>query len=122
MSDVNLDDCNCCEGLRTQTPAEIFNPAGLPAISYRVGTYNQFKQSMLAKLSAAGQPALSGLKKRSTDDFSIALLDSWAVVCDVLTFYQERIANVSYMRNDSEYIMLFMFTRSACSDSCPCFV
>ena len=113
MSDVNLDDCNCCEGLRTQTPAEIFNPAGLPAISYRVGTYNQFKQSMLAKLSAAGQPALSGLKTRSTDDFSIALLDSWAVVCDVLTFYQERIANESYTRTASEYLSLLQLARSA---------
>ena len=114
MSNVFLDDCNCCEGLRTQTPAEIINPPGLPAISYRVGTYNQFKQSMLAKLSAGGQPALSHLNTRSsTDDFSIALLDSWAVVCDVLTFYQERIANESYVRTASEYLSLLQLARSA---------
>ncbi len=108
-----LDDCNCCEGLRTQTPAEITNQPGLPAISYRAGTYNQFKQSMLVKLSAAGQPALSSLNTRSTDDFSIALLDSWAVICDVLTFYQERIANESYTRTASEYLSLLQMARSA---------
>src|SRR5262249_55538513 len=97
------NDCNCCAGLRTRTPVEITNLPGLSAVSYRTGTYNQFKQSMLARLSAAGQPALSGLNTRSSDDFSIALLDSWSVVCDVLTFYQERIANESYVRTASEY-------------------
>ncbi len=113
MSDMNLDDCNCCEGLRTQVPAEIYNAPSLPAISYRTGTYDQFRQSMLVKLSAAGQPALSGLNTRSTDDFSIVLLDSWAVVCDVLTFYQERIANESYTRTANEYLSLLQLARSA---------
>lgn len=113
MSNMNLDDCNCCEGLRTRVPAQIYNAPGLPAISYRAGTYDQFRQSMLVKLSAAGQPALSGLNTRSTDDFSIALLDSWAVVCDVLTFYQERIANESYKRTASEYFSVVQMARSA---------
>src|SRR5438270_7920730 len=113
MSDMNLDDCNCCEGLRTQVPAEIYNAPGLPAISYRAGTYDQFRQSMLVRLSATGQQALSGLNTRSSDDFSIALLDSWAVVCDVLTFYQERIANESYTRTASEYLSLLQLARSA---------
>src|SRR5207245_2838764 len=36
------------------------------------------------------------------DDFSIALLDAWAVVADVLTFYQERIANESWLRTATE--------------------
>ena len=113
MSNMNLDDCNCCEGLRTRVPAQIFNAPGLSAISYCAGTYDQFRQSMLVKLSAAGQPALNGLNTRSTDDFSIALLDSWAVVCDVLTFYQERIANESYKRTASEYLSLLQLARSA---------
>lgn len=113
MSNMNLDDCNCCEGLRTRVPAQIYNAPGQPAITYRAGTYDQFRQSMLIKLSAAGQPALSGLNTRSTEDFSIALLDSWAVVCDVLTFYQERIANESYKRTASEYLSLLQLARSA---------
>jgi hypothetical protein len=56
---------------------------------------------MLARLSAKRLPAL-GLKTRDDDDFSIALLDSWAAVCDILTFYQERIANESYLRTATE--------------------
>jgi hypothetical protein len=35
---------------------------------------------------------------RSTDDFDIALLAMWAYVADILTFYQERIANEAYLR------------------------
>ncbi len=48
---------------------------------------------MLARLSAS-----AGLKTRQDDDFSISLADAWASVSDVLTFYQERIANESYVR------------------------
>ena len=105
MNDQNFNDCGCCEGLDVVTPAVISNPPGLPAITYRVGTYLSFKQSMLARLSAADLPALSGpdgLGMRSTDDFSIALFDAWAVASDVLTFYQERIASESYVRTASE--------------------
>ena len=36
-----------------------------------------------------------GLTTRDDDDFTIALLDAFASVADVLTFYQERIANES---------------------------
>src|SRR5437763_1171454 len=35
------------------------------------------------------------------------------VVCDVLTFYQERIANESYTRTASEYLSLLQLARSA---------
>jgi predicted phage baseplate assembly protein len=57
---------------------------------------------MLADLSAT--PALAALSTRSDDDFTIALLDAWAVVCDILTFYQERIANESYLRTATELV------------------
>ena len=40
---------------------------------------------------------LAGLTTRDPSDPSIALLDAWAVVADVLTFYQERIANEGYL-------------------------
>lgn len=40
---------------------------------------------------------LRSLTTRHPDDPSIALLDAWAVVADVLTFYQERIANEGYL-------------------------
>ena len=57
---------------------------------------------MLARLSAPEHPALARLSTRDDDDFTIALLDAWATVADVLTFYQERIANERYLRTATE--------------------
>jgi len=102
MGDQQLNDCGCCEGLSVQTPVDLTNPPGLSAIAYRVGTYNQFKRSMLASLSISQLKYLAALKTRSDDDFSIAVLDAWAVVADILTFYQERIANESFLRTATE--------------------
>jgi predicted phage baseplate assembly protein len=60
---------------------------------------------MMQRLSSSSFPALSGpsgLKTRETTDPAIALCDAWAVVADVLTFYQERIANEGYLRTATE--------------------
>lgn len=103
--------CGCCEGTRVQTPAEITNRPGLAAINYRVGTHSQFKRSMLARLTDSERPALLNLRTRDDDDFTIALLDAWAVVADVLTFYQERIANESYMRTATERVSVLELAR-----------
>lgn len=97
-----LNDCGCCEGLAVETPVALNNRPGLSAIAYRSGTQAQFKASMIARLSESGLSELRNLKTRDDDDFTIALLDSWAVVCDVLTFYQERIANESYLLTATE--------------------
>jgi hypothetical protein len=90
--------CGCCEGITAHTPQPITNRPRLPAIAYRVGLQPEFKASMLAALSDSQWPALSGLRTRSNTDFSIALLDAWATVSDILSFYQERIANELYLR------------------------
>src|SRR5437762_1266899 len=107
----NLNDCGCCAGVTAQTPAVVKNRPGLSAIAYRLGTQSQFKQSMLAALSERDFPALRALQTREYDDFSIALLDGWATVADVLTFYQERIANESYLRTATERQSLLQLAR-----------
>lgn len=95
---------DCCTGQAVSTPVRLHNRAGLTAVAYRVGTHGQFLESMLARLADRSErPALAGLNTRE-DDFSIALLDAWATVADVLTFYQERIANESYLRTASERV------------------
>jgi hypothetical protein len=106
-----LNDCGCCAGLTASTPATLLNRPGLSAISYRVGTHAIFKASLLAALSDADRPALGALTTRADDDFSIALLDAWAVVADVITFYQERIANESYLRTATERFSLVQLAR-----------
>jgi hypothetical protein len=92
-----LDDCGCCTGIEEQTPEPIANRPGLPAITYRVGTHSTFLASMLAGLSTADRPRLRKLSTREPEDFTIAFLDAVATVADVLTFYQERTANESYL-------------------------
>ncbi|WP_054032074.1 putative baseplate assembly protein [Desulfatitalea tepidiphila] len=89
--------CGCCEGIAAVTPLALFNRPGLTRLRYRMGTHGEILSSMLARLSSRDYPALAELTTRDTDDPSIALLDGWAVVADVLTFYQERIANEGYL-------------------------
>ncbi|WP_194825066.1 putative baseplate assembly protein [Nocardia sp. XZ_19_231] len=57
---------------------------------------------MRARLSAAEYPGLAGLRTHDIGDPSVALLDALAVVGDVLTFYQERVANEGYLRTATE--------------------
>jgi hypothetical protein len=71
-------------------------------IAYRVGTRADFTSTILARLSSTDFPALGGLHTRSDDDVTVALCDSFATLADVLTFYQERIANESYLRTAVE--------------------
>jgi baseplate J-like protein len=112
--------CGCCEGVEALTPLPMANRPGLNALHYRVGSHATFIETMLARLSThyleipldeldeQGKPKtariypLQGLKTRLREDPAIALLDAWATVADVLTFYQERIANQGYLRTATE--------------------
>jgi hypothetical protein len=99
-------DCGCCEGIAVATPRPVENRPGLPAVSYRPGRFVDFRTSQLARLSAGERPALASLQSRENDDFTIALIDAWSCVCDVLTFYQERIANESWLGTATERLSL----------------
>ena len=117
--------CGCCEGIEKITPQKIANRPGLKALSYRVGTHATFLETMLARISelvlearddsGAGKPnslmPLRPLKTREQDDAAIAWLDSWATVADVLTFYQERIANEGFLRTATERRSLLELAR-----------
>lgn len=94
--------CGCCEGVEPLTPLSTANRPGLSQLKYRIGRHSSFLETMIARLSSSDYPPLAGLTTRDADDPSIALLDSWAMVADVLTFYQERIANEGYLRTATE--------------------
>src|SRR6266851_1169732 len=122
--------CGCCAGLEVVTPELEANRPGLSALVYRAGTYATFLESMLARISTiyldvptpdgSGkvqrifplnglvlnggkiERVSAGLSTRELNDPSIALLDAWATVADVLTFYEERIANEGYLRTATE--------------------
>lgn len=97
-----LNVCGCCAGTTTQTPAPTANRPGLPEIAFRAGVHATFKASLLAGLSAASRPALRHLRTRADEDFTIGLLDAFAGMADVLTFYSERIANEAFLRTATE--------------------
>lgn len=112
--------CGCCKGTEVLTPAALHNRPGLSAINYRAGIHATFLETMKARLSNLALEIPTGefdgqgkalseavyplqdLKTRDSNDPAIALLDAWATVADVLTFYQERIANEGYLRTATE--------------------
>ncbi len=87
-----------------KTPIAPDNAPRKPAIAYRVGAYGDFRETMLARLSDSAPPfaPLKALRTRAPDDPTIALIDAFAAVGDVLTFYQERLANEGYLRTATE--------------------
>ena len=103
---VPAEACGCCEGVDASTPVRSDNRIGLGAISYRIGQWRDFRASLIAGLSSSEHAALDPLRTRENADFTIGLLDAVACAADVLTFYQERIANESYLRTAVERVSL----------------
>lgn len=112
--------CGCCEGTEKLTPLPLANRPGLNELRYRAGTHASFLETMLARLSSHameipldeadenGGPKtltlhpLQALRSRAPEDPAMAMLDAWAAVAEVLTYYQERIANEGYLRTATE--------------------
>jgi predicted phage baseplate assembly protein len=106
--------CGCCEGTQRLTPMPTTNRPGLEALAYRVATHASFLETMKARLSTLclgnedecrgdqGLRPLQRLTMRAGDDPAVAFLDAWATLADVLTFYQERLANEGYLRTATE--------------------
>ncbi len=103
------DDHGCC----TEHVSEPrWNDPGLTSLRYRIGDQQQFFARMIANISRQivppdGDPVrsrrpLSALTTRSLDDTTIAMLDAWACVCDILTFYQERYFNEGFLPTATE--------------------
>src|SRR4051812_47433571 len=99
------------------------NRPGLQAVAFRVGTHSSFLANMLQRLatetvpfatdpSELRPPPLAALTTRNANDPAIALIDAWATVADVLTFYQERIANEGFVRTATERQSILQMARA----------
>jgi hypothetical protein len=88
-------DCGCCATPGAGT-GHAGNRSWLSRLDYRLGTFSSFRESLLAGMSVA--PELSQLRSRSSDDHSIAAVEMWSAVADVITFYTERAANEAFIR------------------------
>lgn len=77
-------------------PKVIFNRPGREAIDYRVGTYLTFRRALLQSLTK--EIELTQWRPGVQHDLALQLVEWWAYLADILTFYNERIANESYLR------------------------
>ena len=71
------------------------NPPGLSEIAYRAGDFTSFRRALLAPLP--GEQQLASWSP-SPGDLGLQVLEWWAYLADILTFYNEQIANNSYLR------------------------
>jgi hypothetical protein len=92
------------------TPPAITNLPGLRQIVFRAGDFNSFRTALLTPLTASpGQPPAEvsltawnsgrGIDSDpSVIDLAVMLVEWFAYLADILTFYNERIANEDYLR------------------------
>ena len=81
-----------CDPLLPPDPV-VENPPAQPALSWRVAPHSH----ALARM----QEAL-GERRLPAEDPAHAVLDAWALVADVVSFYTERIAQEGYLRTATE--------------------
>ncbi len=83
-----------CSG--SQEPLTIFNPPGRDRINYRVGDFISFRHALLR--ARAGETELTNWRPGASGDLAVQMVEWWAYLADILTFYNERIANQDYLR------------------------
>jgi hypothetical protein len=91
---------SCCDrsALPPAAPIQPSNPPGLSAIRYRIGTFTSFRRAMLDELAQAKSPdPFAGWHEGTDGDYQTIFIELWAYLADVLTFYQERIANEAFL-------------------------
>lgn len=77
-------------------PWTIDNPPGLPEIRARVGDYTSFRAALLR--TREGEQNLADWSPSPGTDLALQMIEWWAYLSDILTFYNERIANGAYLR------------------------
>jgi len=85
-------------------PWVIFNPSNQPTIDYRVGDYAAFRDALLRALpgeteltqTVNGQ-VIQIWHPGAEGDLAVQMMEWWAYLSDVLTFYNERVATQAYL-------------------------
>jgi hypothetical protein len=94
---VNVCPCDAI------APPAISNLPGLQQISFRAGDFNSFRTALLTPLpSEASLTAWKSGRGIDSDpsviDLAVMMVEWFAYLGDILTFYNERIANEDYLR------------------------
>lgn len=75
---------------------ELYNRPGLSELRYRAGTFGSFRAAMLKELAL--RPDLNLTAAGDGNDYGTALVDLWAYLGDILSFYQERYVQEAFLR------------------------
>lgn len=108
-NEAAVDSFNCqCDRFVHPSPLQI--DAGLDHLPRQIATFPEFRRAMLYLLQteqvqltdANNNPVMSSpltdWRARGKDDLGLMLLEMWSYVCDVVSFYDEAIANETYIR------------------------
>jgi hypothetical protein len=89
-----IDSACACDIPRLRLSTD--NLPAQPVLSYRVGDYGTVLAALLQP--AAGESELSSWSPSAKGDLALQVMEWWAYLADVLTFYNERIVNEGYLR------------------------
>jgi hypothetical protein len=95
MTCLAHQDSGPCPCGQPQFPTLVCNPPDLPAIDYRVGDYLLFRDKLLRP--APGETQLTGWQPGAQGDLAVQMIEWWAYLADILSFYNERIVNEAYL-------------------------
>ncbi|MBV8773725.1 MAG: hypothetical protein JO166_15570, partial [Deltaproteobacteria bacterium] len=92
-TDATTANCPC----DTFAPWQVItNTPGLSTLQYRVGDFLTFRHQLLLPLP--DEQELINWRPSAKGDLALQMVEWWAYLADILTFYNERIANESYLR------------------------
>lgn len=89
-----MNPCCPCDQLKHPSKPEI--PAGLTTLPRQLAGFPEYRLALLRDIPTHGPLTL--WRARQGNDLGIMLLEMWAYVLDILSFYDERIANETYLR------------------------
>lgn len=89
--------CPCDAGSHPKT---IVNPPGLGVVDYRVGDFTSFRHALLQ--AQPGETWLRDWRPGASGDLALQMVEWWAYVSDVLTFYNWRILSNGLLRSADE--------------------
>jgi hypothetical protein len=85
-------------------PTVVFNPPGRSIIAYRAGDYTTFRHALLqpledeTELTQRIDGRLLQIWRPTSGDLALQMIEWWAHLADILTFYNERVAGEAYLR------------------------
>jgi hypothetical protein len=80
------------------TPPKILQVGTRPIIDYLTKDYDGFREGMLALIPQL----LPNWTDRSESDFGVVLIELFAYVADILSYYQDRVANEAYLETATQ--------------------